>query len=116
MRDPSQDAAQGEGRQQEALVTADNLFGAQEPLNQMVKINGINFRVTGVLKSKGDQGYFNPDDQVIIPYTTAMKQVFGLDYLREIDVAAKEGTNLSELQDRLTELIRKRHRLGRDDL
>jgi putative ABC transport system permease protein len=92
-------------------VTADNLFGAQDPVGQTIKINGINFRVIGTLKSKGDQGYFNPDDQVIIPYTTAMKQIFGLDYLREIDVAATEGTNLTDVQDRLTELLRKRHRV-----
>ena len=63
-------------------VTAENLFGAQDPSDQTIKLNGINFRVIGVLKSKGDQGWFNPDDQVLIPYTTAMKQIFGLEYLR----------------------------------
>ncbi len=92
-------------------VTAENLFGAQDPLDQQIKLNGINFRVIGVLKSKGDQGWFNPDDQVLVPYSTAMKQIFGLEYLREIDVSAAEGTNLTDLQNRLTELLRKRHRL-----
>src|SRR5438132_1206420 len=65
-------------------VTAKNLFGVDDPIDEVIKLNGVNFRVTGVLKAKGDQGWFNPDDQVIIPYTTAMKQVLGVNNLREI--------------------------------
>jgi putative ABC transport system permease protein len=60
-------------------VTAENLFGASEAVGETLKLNGINFQVVGVLKSKGDQGYFNPDDQVLIPYTMAMKQLLGQD-------------------------------------
>jgi putative ABC transport system permease protein len=92
-------------------LTAENLFGAEEPLDQNVKINGINFRVVGVLKSKGDQGWFNPDDQVIVPYTTGMKQLFGVEYLREIDIQCTAGSDLSKVQDEVTALIRKRHKV-----
>jgi putative ABC transport system permease protein len=92
-------------------VTAENLFGAGDPVGQTVKVNGINFRIVGLLKSKGDQGYFNPDDQLIIPYTTAMKQLFGLDYLREIDVQANEDADLTKLQADVLALFRKRHRI-----
>jgi putative ABC transport system permease protein len=91
-------------------VTAENLFGLNDPLGQVIKLNGINFRVIGVLQSKGDQGWFNPDDQVLVPYTTAMKQIFGLDYLREIDVQAVEGSNLENIQDSVAAVLRKRHR------
>jgi len=47
---------------------------------------------------------------MIIPYTTAMKQVFGAVSLREIDVQAREGADLSKVQADITELLRKRHR------
>jgi putative ABC transport system permease protein len=92
-------------------VTAENLFGAGDPVGQTVKVNGINFRIVGLLKSKGDQGYFNPDDQLIIPYTTAMKQLFGLDYLREIDIQANEDADLTKLEADVLALFRKRHRI-----
>ncbi|MDB5322342.1 MAG: MacB-like periplasmic core domain containing protein [Phycisphaerales bacterium] len=92
-------------------VTAENLFGASDPIGQTMKVNGINFRVVGLIKSKGDQGYFNPDDQLIVPYTTAMKQLFGLDYLREIDIQAKEDADLTQLQADALAVLRKRHRL-----
>ena len=98
-------------------TTVENLFEENDPLGETIKVKGINFRVVGVLKSKGDQGWFNPDDQVIIPYTTAMKQVIGDDYLREIDVQAKEADLLDTIQVKTEEVLRKTHRIvaGADD-
>jgi putative ABC transport system permease protein len=92
-------------------VTASDLFGAQDPIDQQIKINRMNFRVVGVLKSKGDQGWYNPDDQVIIPLTTAMKQVFGVENIREIDIQAEDGADLTKMQDDVSALFRKRHRV-----
>ena len=89
---------------------------ADDPLGETIKVNGINFRVIGVLKAKGDQGWFNPDDQVIVPYTTAMKQLFGVDYLREIDIQAADGARPDRGRRRTsTPLLRKRHRLQPGD-
>jgi putative ABC transport system permease protein len=95
-------------------VTVENLFGAGEPVGQTIKINGINFRVIGILKSKGDQGWFNPDDQAIIPYTTAMKQLFGLDHLREIDIQVADGVDTGKVKEATSALLRRRHRLQAD--
>lgn len=107
-----------EGMARVAIVgptTVKNLMGQDEPLGAIIKVKGINFRVIGVTKSKGDQGWFNPDDQVIIPYTTAMQQVFGLEYLNEIDVQGVSGSDLNKVQDGITELLRQRHRLQPED-
>lgn len=92
-------------------ATAENLFETDNPLGKIIKINNINFRVEGVLKSKGDQGWFNPDDQILIPYTTAMKQLFGQEHLREIDIQAKTGADLAKVQEEVTTVLRRRHRL-----
>lgn len=96
-------------------TTAENLFGSEDAINQTIKVNGVNFTVVGVLKAKGDQGFFNPDDQAIMPYKTAMKQLLGIDYLREVDVQADEGADLSKLQKTITTIIRKRHRIQEED-
>jgi len=95
-------------------VTADNLFLVEDPVGQNVKIDRMSFKVVGVLKSKGDQGFYNPDDQVFVPYSTAMKQLFGLEFVQEIDIQSEEGADLSKVQAEVTALLRKRHRL-RDD-
>lgn len=95
-------------------VTVSNLMGEDNPIGTTVKVNGVNFQVVGVTKAKGDQGWFNPDDAAIVPYTTAMKQLFGLEYLREIDIQCTSQDNLDAVQDSVTELIRRRHRTQPD--
>jgi putative ABC transport system permease protein len=92
-------------------VTVEELFGQNDPIGETIKLKGINFRVIGVLKRKGDQGWFNPDNQAIIPYTTAMKQVLGLDHLREIDIQSTAGADITEVQNEIAALLRRRHRI-----
>ena len=92
-------------------VTAENLFGEADPIGETVKVNGKNFKVAGILKAKGDQGFFNPDDQAIIPYTTAMKQMLGVNYLREIDLQITDTADQEEVQTQVEEIIRARHRI-----
>lgn len=91
--------------------TVEKLFGLNDPLGEVVKLKGINFTVIGVTKSKGDQGWFNPDDQAMMPYTTAMKQLMGRDYLGEIDIQVEDGMDLNKVQEDITALLRKRHRI-----
>ncbi len=97
-------------------TTAENLFGLDEPVGETIKLKGVNYEVIGVMAAKGDQGWSNPDDQALIPITTAMKQVFGVERIREIDVltAEAEGSNTVAVAG-ITELLRKRHRLGRNE-
>jgi putative ABC transport system permease protein len=96
-------------------TAVEQLFGRNDPLDQVIKINGVNFTVVGVTKSKGDQGWFNPDNQAIVPCTTAMKQLFGLDHLGEIDVQAVDNGDLTDVQTSIKSLLRKRHRLLETD-
>jgi putative ABC transport system permease protein len=93
-------------------TTAQQLLGGDDPLKATIKVKGVNFRVIGVTKAKGDQGWFNPDDQVTIPYTTAMQVLFGTDYLNEISVQGVSGANQQEIQGDIIDVLRRRHRLG----
>lgn len=93
-------------------TTAENLFGEKNPIGETVKIKGINFSIVGVTRAKGSQGWRNPDDQVTIPYTTAMKQLFGLDYIHEIDIQAYDNIALEKVQKDATTILRRRHRLA----
>ena len=96
-------------------TTAENLFGRDEPVGEAIKIKGVNYQVIGILKSKGDQGWDDPDDQAIIPISTAMKQLLGVTRIREIDVQTEggEGDN-AQVAREVEILLRERHRLTRD--
>jgi len=89
---------------------AEDLFGESDPVGETVKLNGINFRVVGLLKAKGE-GWGSPDDRLIVPVSTAMKILFGLDAVREIDVQASSEDRLDEVEAAITRLLRRRHRL-----
>lgn len=54
---------------------ATNLFGTAEPVGQSVRINGQNFRVVGVMTTKGGTGFENQDTQIFVPITTAMSRL-----------------------------------------
>jgi putative ABC transport system permease protein len=95
-------------------ATAKNLFGDDFSwaIGESIQINGVAYKLIGILVSKGDQGWFNPDDQIIIPFTTAMKQVLGQDYLNEVDISARDESKLDVVETAATLMLRHRHRLG----
>ena len=96
--------------------TAKDLFGQRNPVGQIIKIRGISFDVIGLLKPKGDLGRFNPDDQVILPYTTAMRQLPPRrDYVQAIVIDAFHQEDLDQIAKDVTTLLRRRHRLQPGD-
>lgn len=97
-------------------VAAENIFEENDPVNEIIKINGINFRIVGLMESKGE-GWMSPDDRVIVPYTTAMELLFGEDYLREISIQTVRESDMDQVESDVKSLLRRRHRLqeGEDD-
>ncbi len=92
---------------------AQNLFEGADPIGQVIRVNRIPFRVLGVLESKGESGgFFNRDDMIAIPYTTAQKRLLGVDYIQSIDVSAVSGSRTDEAQRQIEELLRIRHKIA----
>jgi macrolide transport system ATP-binding/permease protein len=87
------------------------LFGEANPVGETIKLNLINFKVIGVLPSKGADAFHDQDDAAIIPITTAMFRVFGKDYVDTISVEAKSPDLIDPAQKAITSLIIKQHRL-----
>ena len=87
-----------------------NLFGDEDPVGAEIRVKNIPFRIIGVLTSKGSGAMGNDqDDMVIIPYTTAMERVEGVDYLRMIYVVGKDENGIDRLQSDIENLLRVRH-------
>jgi len=93
-------------------TTVTNLFGEANPIGETIKIRGRNYEVIGVLKSKGaGSGWSDPDDQIIIPYTTAMRKLAGTRYIRSINVQAKSYELLNDAQTQVDSALREKHDL-----
>lgn len=58
---------------------AEDLFGENNPLGELIRVGTSNFEVIGVYEKKGGLG--GEDDQVFIPVTTLQKKILGVDYL-----------------------------------
>ncbi|MCG3180900.1 MAG: Macrolide export ATP-binding/permease protein MacB [Phycisphaerae bacterium] len=94
---------------------ADDLFGRRDPVGEDLKINGLLFHVIGQFKAKGEMGRFNPDDQIIIPYTTAMHQLPPRrDYVQSLVIETFNRNQLDQATEDIRALLRKRHRLQSD--
>ncbi|HNX90888.1 MAG TPA: ABC transporter permease [Candidatus Omnitrophota bacterium] len=105
-------------RQRVAVIgttVARELFGKENPIDSSIKINRINFKVIGVLPTKGMSMFRDQDDTVIIPVTTAMYRLLGKQYIDSIDVEVGDLEAMEKAQDDIDAIIRKLHRLSKDN-
>jgi putative ABC transport system permease protein len=83
-----------------------DLFGAgADPTGQTMRINGMNFTVIGVTKSKGGTGFGNADEVVYIPITTLQRFLTGNDNISMINVGASSADVISTLQQQITDTL-----------
>ncbi len=101
-----------------------NLFGASNPIDQVVRVNKVPLTVIGVLGRKGQNMMGqDQDDILLMPISTARKRVLGSSRysagrnVGSIMVKIRDGANMDEAETHMRELMRQRHRLqqGQDD-
>lgn len=97
--------------------TATDLFGFSDPLDETIKINNINFRVIGVTRAKGEQQWFNPDEQIVVPITVAMTQLARRESVNSIYLQIENPKDMLEAETKASEVLRRRHRIqvGQED-
>ena len=112
--------SQIERRERVAVIgatVAKNLFGNEDPIGKDIRIHKNSFKVVGVLDEKGSGTMGNDqDDVIVVPYTTMMERVMGVDYLRMIYIQAKEGQDLERVQADIENILRVRHGIKNPDL
>ena len=57
--------------------TAEDLFQGLNPVNKVIKINGVNFTIIGVLKEQDSTGFTNSNDVILVPLETGYAKLFG---------------------------------------
>ncbi|MBF0490676.1 MAG: ABC transporter permease [Candidatus Omnitrophica bacterium] len=91
------------------------LFGDKNPLGEDIKINLVNFKIIGVLPTKGANGFRDQDDVILVPISTAMYRVLGKQYIDSLYVEGATPESLDSIQDGVTQLLNKRHRINVKD-
>lgn len=102
-------------------TVASDLFGGQDPLRQILRINDALVEVTGVLASTGGAGFGSSDTQVFVPSELALGRLFNVNRIRgsyaisgmSIQVVSQDRLDAAELQ--IEQVLRLRHGLGVGD-
>ena len=97
-----------------AVATNMGLSSPDALVDDNIRIRGVQFRVVGVLESKGQTGPGfgnNPDEQILIPINTARFRVIGSDRLRSISVLAETEEKIPEAMASIQKILRREHRL-----
>ena len=95
-----------------------DLFGTADPIGEIIRIKHVPFQVIGVLESKGQssQGQ-DQDDVIMMPWTTQMRRLMGISYLKSIVCSARTEEQLDEATEQVRITLRRRHKItpGQDD-
>lgn len=100
-------------------TVADNLFPDGNPVGATIRVKKSPFQVIGVLKSKGQSGMGqDQDDIVFIPLTTAQSRMMGITHVQRITIQAANENVIGDVQAELEQVLRTRHKIkegGNDD-
>jgi putative ABC transport system permease protein len=115
------DRGELEGRRRVAVVGSEVLRNLrstpEEALGETLTIRGVAFEIVGVLAEKGQASWFNPDDQVLVPLSTARFRLTGDDRLRSITLQVASSDAIPLAITEIERVLRRQHRLreGQDN-
>jgi putative ABC transport system permease protein len=111
------DAAVDDGLRVAVLgaTTASDLGLDASAIGTDISVNGLPFRVIGILQPKGGSGFNNPDDEILVPLATIHKYFIGGDTVRTIGVSVTSDDQMTQVTDDITALLRDRHELAATD-
>ncbi len=101
-----------------AAVIGDQVYqdlfnGAGDPTGQKIRLNGLSYRVAGVLQRKGDA---STDSSVYVPISTFKRHVAGSDNYALVNVRAASGDVMRQVQDQIEAELLRRHRFPNMDV
>jgi putative ABC transport system permease protein len=88
---------------------ASELFAGESGVGKTIQVNGINYEVIGVTKSKGSSGTSSQDDGVFAPITAVEDTLAGYGELSQIAVQATSKDAVAEAEAQITQILDERH-------
>ncbi len=98
-------------------TVATEVFGDVSPINKILRVGNVPFKVLGVLKTKGSTGPFDEDDLIFIPITTAQKKLFGVSFpgtVKMIVVKGVDADSLNDVEKEVEGFLAFRHNIGKN--
>jgi putative ABC transport system permease protein len=120
------EAAEMQGSAKVAIIgqtVAQQLFGDEDPLDQVIRVKKVPVTIVGLLEKKGQNSMGqDQDDVVIVPISTFRNRIQGgaagrLKRVNAISVKVREGQDMKAAEEGIKELLRQRFKVqpGADD-
>jgi putative ABC transport system permease protein len=89
------------------------LFGAQDPVGQRIRLTKISCEVIGVLESKGHSTFGqDQDDYVVMPIRAVQRRLTGNNDVHYLMVAVSSEAGIDRAKGEITKLMRERRHLN----
>jgi putative ABC transport system permease protein len=88
---------------------ATELFPGEGAVGKTMQVNGVNYEVVAVTKSKGSSGTQSQDDGVFAPVTAVEDTLAGYGELSSIAVEATSKDAVAEAEAQITQVLNERH-------
>jgi putative ABC transport system permease protein len=97
-------------------TVANRLFGGDDPIGKVIRVKTLPVTVIGQLETKGQSTFGqDQDDVIMMPYTTVMKKLVGVDWLQRITASIDSKDDEGLATNQITSLLRQRHQLRADE-
>ncbi|MBX3471695.1 MAG: efflux RND transporter periplasmic adaptor subunit [Planctomycetes bacterium] len=89
------------------------LFGSGDPLDEVIRIDRVPFRVIGVLAERGESQWGqDQDDVVLAPLPVVQRRLMGITHVTQIYASAVSEEAVRTAEAEVNALLRVRHRIG----
>ena len=99
-------------------TVARELFGEQDPVDQVVRVRGVPMKIIGVLASKGQNSMGqDQDDVLMMPISTLRNRIWGGDATSRLKrvgtilVKVREGQSMKGVEESVKDLLRQRFKV-----
>jgi putative ABC transport system permease protein len=90
-----------------------DLFGDRSPIGEHIQIQGVRFRVKGILKKRGTSPMGTDfDNRALIPLTTGMRRLFNQDHITYVRIKVKTLKQIESVKSQVRQLIHDRHHIA----
>ena len=93
-----------------------NLFGEDNPIDEVIRINKVPFTVIGLLEAKGGTAWADLDDTIIVPLKTAKQRLvakkFPGDQIRSMTINVSSSDLLFKTEADIDTVMRKLHKIS----
>jgi putative ABC transport system permease protein len=97
-------------------TVARELFGDEDPVDQVIRLRNVPMTVIGVLERKGQNSWgSDQDDVVLMPLHTLQRRITGNTRVNTLMVSMQDGAAPERVKAGITELLRERRKLSQND-